>query len=128
MSHHHHAAVPAGKAEVQDQDQGLGHEVPVSLFYKVFGALIVLTVITIAASHVDFGSPSYNLIIAMAIASIKAGLVGAFFMHLAYESKLLWVFVAFPLVLLAIMIGLIFLDNPYRDHPKPVKVVTETAK
>ncbi|NDB08617.1 MAG: hypothetical protein EBX97_08180, partial [Actinobacteria bacterium] len=43
----------------------------------VFGILVFLTVITVAASRVDFGT--LNLVIAMLIASVKAGLVALIF-------------------------------------------------
>jgi len=49
-------------------------------YAAVLGALLVLTVITVSAAYVDFGSA--NTIIALVIASIKAALVALFFMHL----------------------------------------------
>jgi cytochrome c oxidase subunit 4 len=42
----------------------------------------------VAASRVDFGH--MNTVIALAIASIKATLVLAYFMHLKYDDKLYW--------------------------------------
>lgn len=62
------------------------HIIPFNVYIKVFTALIVLTVITVVAAQFDFGS--LNVIIAMLIASVKAGLVLAFFMHLKYDDKL----------------------------------------
>lgn len=57
---------------------------PVRLLLGVWGALMVLTVITVAVTSVDFGS-RVNLIIAMAIATVKAGLVVTYFMHLRWD-------------------------------------------
>ncbi len=62
------------------------HIIPFNIYMKVISALLVLTVITVAAAQVDFGS--LNTVIAMLIASVKAGLVLAFFMHLKYDDKL----------------------------------------
>jgi len=62
------------------------HHIPLDVYFKVFGALLVMTLLTVAASRVDFGS--MNTVIAMAIASVKAGLVLAFFMHLKYDDKI----------------------------------------
>ena len=68
---------------------GHEHSMPLKVYYNVLGALLVLTVITVAAAQVDFGS--LNTIIALAIASAKAFLVLAYFMHLKYDDKIFWV-------------------------------------
>jgi cytochrome c oxidase subunit IV len=64
-----------------------GHVLPVSLYLKVFGALLVLTGLTVTVSFLGLGAAS--LMVALAIAVIKAGLVVGFFMHLRYESRFL---------------------------------------
>jgi len=92
--------------------EGLGHIVPFKIFLNVFLTLVALTVVTVAVSRVDFGA--MNIVVAMVIASIKAGLVAMFFMHLKYENKLVWMYVAFPLILLAILLAGVFIDNPFR--------------
>lgn len=111
MSHSNH---PHGESHE------LGHVVPGSVFVKVFGALVVLTVVTVAISLHDMGS--LNLAVAMIVASFKALLVVLFFMHLKYENPLTWLYAGFPIALLALLMGLTFLDNPYRNPPAPVAV------
>ena len=64
----------------------------------------------------EFG-PAVNLIIAMGVASLKAGLVALFFMHLKYESPVTWMYVLFPIFLLFIMMAGIFIDDPMRVLP-----------
>ncbi len=94
---------------------GLGHILPKKVYWAVFAALMILTVITVAVAKMpifDFGY--LNLVIAMAIASVKACLVAMYFMHLKYENPILWIYVAFPLVLLGILLGGVFLDQPFR--------------
>lgn len=60
------------------------HPMPVPMLLAVFVALTVLTIITVAQASFDFGS--YDVLIVMVIATIKATLVGAFFMHLAHDK------------------------------------------
>lgn len=93
-----------------------GHIVPPSVFLTVLIALLVLTVITVGVSKIEMGA--WNIVVAMLVASIKAGIVGLFFMHLKYENPLIWLYVAFPIILLFVMIGGLFIDNPNRNDPK----------
>jgi cytochrome c oxidase subunit 4 len=90
----------------------------------VLGALLVLTVITVLAAKVDMGK--WNIVGALVIATIKASLVILVFMHGKYENKILWTYILIPFILLAIMIGGVFTDDPFRSHPHPV--VVEKAK
>ncbi len=59
--------------------------------YLVVGAaLLACTGITVALSYVDFGTRKANIAVAMLVAMFKAGLVGAIFMHLAAEKRLIY--------------------------------------
>ena len=95
----------------------LGHRIGFRIHFGILITLLVLTLVTVKAAGIDFGNPNYNIIVAMLIASVKAVLVGMFFMHLRYESPLIILFVVIPIVLLGIMIGGLFLDNPTRVVP-----------
>jgi cytochrome c oxidase subunit 4 len=90
------AAAPARVAEpahgdhgdaAAHADHGLAHTTPVSMLVGILAALMVLTVLTVSVTSVDLGSQG-NLVVAMVIATIKAGLVVAFFMHLVWDKKL----------------------------------------
>jgi len=109
---HSHAA--------HDHD-GPGHVLPFKVYLSVFIALLILTVITVGAAYVDFGV--LNMVIAMLIASTKAGIVALFFMHLKYEDPMTWLYAFFPILLLATLIGGVFIDNPLRATPQMVEVV-----
>jgi cytochrome c oxidase subunit 4 len=61
------------------------HVDPLWLYLAVFGALIVLTVVTVAASYVDFGRA--NTVIAVLIATTKALFVAVYFMHLRHDRR-----------------------------------------
>ena len=64
--------------------------VPLKVYYAIFTALIVFTVITVAVAFVDLGF--FNTAIAVTIAVVKALLVLLYFMHVRYSSRLTWVF------------------------------------
>ena len=101
----------------EDHSRELGHIAPKGLFLKIFLALLFLTFITVVVTRFDFGA--FNIVVAMTVASCKAFLVAYFFMHLKYENKLLWIYALFPFVLLAILIGGVLTDNPFRAQPGP---------
>jgi len=69
-----------------DHDHGFAHVVSLKILGGVLGSLIALTVLTVAAANVDLGA-EWNLVVAMVIATIKAGLVVTFFMHLLWDKK-----------------------------------------
>lgn len=72
-------------------------------YILVWLTLLVLTVVTWLVSYVHLGM--LNVTVAMLIASAKAALVALFFMHLRYESRLLWAFAIFPLGILLLIVG-----------------------
>jgi len=84
------------------------HIVSKKLYYTIFVALMVLTVITVLIATVDLGR--LNAIVALTIAVIKAMLVVLYFMHVRYSSKLTWAFVGAGFFWLAILIALTLSD------------------
>ena len=59
----------------------------------VFASLMALTIVTVAVSYLDL-SVTAAIALALVIATVKAGLVAAVFMHLIDEKKLIyWVLV-----------------------------------
>ncbi len=115
MSHNDHSHNPEG------HNHELGHVLPHSVYLKVLVTLLVLTVITVWVAQYNFGN--WNIIVAMFVASIKAALVALFFMHLKYEDPFTWIYAIIPLFLLFILIGGVFLDNPFRDNPIPLPML-----
>ena len=59
-------------------------------YFLVFGALLILTLITAGVAYIDLGPLS--LAVALAIAVTKAALVMIFFMHLRHGGFLVRVF------------------------------------
>ena len=81
---------------------GMSHVLPMKVLLGTWGALMVLTVLTVAVAKLpifDFGA-SPNLLIAMVIATVKATLVCLYFMHLRYD-KLFHTVVFISAILLA---------------------------
>src|SRR5438093_2384761 len=62
----------------------------VKRYLLVGAALLAFTAITVALSYVDFGTRKANIAVAMLVATFKAGLVAAIFMHLAAEKRLIY--------------------------------------
>jgi len=91
------------------------HVVPDSLFISIFVALLVLTAVTVGVTYFDFGA-TINIVVAMAVASLKALLVVLFFMHLKYEDSDVVKYAIFPIVLLGVFLAGIFLDAPTRSY------------
>jgi cytochrome c oxidase subunit 4 len=79
----HGATSSAGHERGSHHDE-IAHVMPVRLLIGVWAALMVLTIITVAVTSVDLGA-RVNLIVAMAIATVKAGLVCTYFMHLRWD-------------------------------------------
>lgn len=65
---------------------GHHHVSSAQMFTNVLVALLILTVVTVGVSRLDFGAA--NMLIAMFIACIKASLVMAFFMHLLWDTAI----------------------------------------
>ena len=61
------------------------HIMPVKTLLSVWGGLMVLTVLTVAIAQVHLGQ--LNVVVALAVAVVKATLVGLYFMHLKYDTR-----------------------------------------
>lgn len=83
--------------------------VSVKVYAAVFGALLALTITTVAVSRLELGE--FNFIAAMTIAVIKGTLVVMFFMDVRRATSMTKLFVGAGLFWLAIL--LIFLMSDY---------------
>src|SRR5256885_16589157 len=86
---------------------------PKKNYVQIWLLLIVLLVLTRALAHVNLGS--FNVAVALAIAIAKIFLVLLFFMHVRYESRVIWIFVAAGFIWLLIMFDLTLSDYLTRD-------------
>ena len=84
------------------------HVVSRKVYFAIFGALMVLTAVTVWVANYDLGR--WNAVVALSIAVFKATLVVLYFMHVRYSSRLTWVFVCAGLVWFAILIAFTLSD------------------
>lgn len=99
------------------------HVSPVSLYWAVWGGLMVFTVITVLAYYIplwlNVNLGAANVIIAMAIATTKASLVVLYFMGLKYDKKFLAIAFLSSLIFLGLFLGFTLLDINTRDDQQP---------
>jgi cytochrome c oxidase subunit IV len=86
----------------------MSHIAPKSMYYTIFGILMVLTVVTVFAAFNDLGI--LNFPVAIGIAITKATLVILFFMHAKYSSRLTKLFVGMSFFFLIILFSLTLTD------------------
>ena len=82
------------------------HVVPLTIYYAIFGILMVLTGVTVGVAYIDLGR--WNTVVALAIAGFKAMIVVLYFMHVKYSTRLVkltviaglyWMVILFALTL-----------------------------
>ena len=103
------------------------HIVSRKIYFAVFAALMVGTVLTVVAANYDFGNEVVNTVIALTIAVTKALLVILFFMHVRYSPRIIWVLVAGGFFWLAIMMVLTASDYVSRKWASPLVPGTQSA-
>ena len=82
-------------------------------YVGVWLGLVILTGITVSLAGMNLGRLS--ILIVLAIAAFKSGLVLSYFMHLKYETGLLFkLMIPIVLAVLTIFIGLTFTDIAFR--------------
>lgn len=92
-----------------NEQQGTGY----GRLIAVWAGLLLLTALTVWISRLEL--PGINHVWgSLCIATIKAGLIIAFFMRMYYEARLLRWLLFVTLVVLAIFIGFTFFDILYR--------------
>jgi cytochrome c oxidase subunit 4 len=95
------------------------HVLPLKIYAGVWIGLLVLTLITVKVSYLDFGV--FNLVIAMGIATLKATLVVLFFMHLKYDEPFNVVVFVSSLAFLAVFFMLTLADTMERGQVDPLE-------
>lgn len=98
-----------------DHEHGIAHVAPMKVLLGTFGLLMVLTIVTVLATKVDFGS-QMNLIIAMAIASVKATAVAMYFMHLRYDKPFHVIVIVSGILAALLFVGIAVLDQGAYYH------------
>jgi len=90
------------------------HIVSPKIYLAIFTTLMAGTGITVWAAFQNFGK--FNIVIALAIATIKATLVVLYFMHARYSPKRTQLVIVCSVFWLAIMLSLTLADYNTRRH------------
>jgi len=120
---HSHADAPKMTAYVAEHGEDHGHKEPHAVSLKLLSAVLIallfLTFLTVAVTWIDLGPA--NIWIALAIALVKAALVGAFFMHLYWDAPFNGFVLLASFAFVAVFIGLALIDTaeykPLEDAP-----------
>jgi cytochrome c oxidase subunit IV len=136
--HVHHSGEVAAHAHGGDHGEAhggahgddVGHIVSPKILFATGGALLVLTVITVAAAKLDFEQfdlRELNIFVALAIAVVKASLVCLFFMHLRWDRPFNAFVLVASLALVALFIWFAMTDSSEYQH-EIVQGDSETIK
>jgi cytochrome c oxidase subunit IV len=123
-SHDHHA----------DGHNDISHVASIKVLVGTGGSLLLLTLVTVLATKIDFGA-NINLGIAMAIAVLKATLVVLFFMHLKYDKLFHTVVFVSAILAAALFVGFTLMDTGqyqqtniwHPDNPPPAPIGPRTS-
>ena len=85
------------------------HPAPIPMLFGVFFALVGLTVATVVTSNIELAQFAFP--IAMAIATLKAFLVGAFFMHMWWDKGFNILVFLSSLLFVSLFIAMTMLDT-----------------
>jgi cytochrome c oxidase subunit 4 len=95
-------------SNVTNPEHAQHHIVTPLQYCYVFGTLLLFTGITVGAAYIPFGF--MNPVIALGIASFKAVIVILFFMHAAYQSRLIKLTIAAGFFTFAVLITMTLTD------------------
>jgi cytochrome c oxidase subunit IV len=109
---HGHSADAHGHGHAEGE---FAHPAPISMLLAVFFALLGLTVLTVYQSRFDLGD--LEIVLTLFIATVKAGLVIAFFMHLLWDKPLNAIVILSSLIFVSLFLGFCLMDaKGYRSQ------------
>jgi len=101
--------------EQHEEHHGISHVAASRVLLATGGSLLVLTLVTVLATKIDFGA-NINLAVAMVIAVTKATLVILFFMHLRYDKLFHSVVFVSAILAASLFVGFTLMDGgQYQD-------------
>ena len=111
-------------------DGQVGHLVPIRLLVVAGAGLLILTWITVLSAGIDLGE--MNIYIALAIAVLKATIVGLFFMHLRWDRPFNGIVFVAAVVFVGLFLALAITDSAeyqpditWEDGPGVVTAIGE---
>jgi cytochrome c oxidase subunit 4 len=127
---HHSGSHPNPFEPDEHPEHGVGHVVHPKVLIATGAALLVLTVITVAAAKIDFAQldlRELNIFVALAIAVCKASLVCLFFMHLRWDRPFNGFVLITSLALVALFIWFAMTDS-HEYQPEVVTTISEPVQ
>src|SRR5688500_15840925 len=91
-------------------------------YLGIFILLCLLTIVTVAVAFVHIEREIVKVLVALAIASIKAAAVALFFMHLKFEGQLIYLILLVPVFLCILLVVSLIPDvtlSPLFNGPTP---------
>ena len=99
------------------------HIVSPKVYLIIFGCLMLFTFLTVTAAYKDLGQ--WNIVVALAIATVKATLVVLYFMHARYSPRRTHLVIICAIFWLAIMLALTLSDYSTRtEHVQRIPAPT----
>ena len=86
----------------------LAHVMPFSTLLGVFCALVLLTILTVAAAQISFGA--WEVWVSLGIATVKATLIAVYFMHLRYDKPFHTIVFVSSLLFVGLFLALTLMD------------------
>jgi len=115
-----HSPDPVHSHATAEAHHGAAHDVSkhVRGYLFVGAALFFCTALTVGLSYVNFGTDKANIVVAMIVATFKAGLVAAIFMHLLSEKWTIYRFLILTVVFVTglFLLTLLAFQDPIRLH------------
>lgn len=116
----HQSQITPGGTEVVETH----HIIEPYVYYRVFGVLMVLFVLTVLVAFFDLSEhlhwPAANIVVALIIAVVKATVIVLYFMHVKYASRLTQMFAIAALLWLSLLFIFSFADYISRGWiPQP---------
>jgi cytochrome c oxidase subunit 4 len=109
----HEATADGGHAS--HADHGFAHTTPLALLFGILTVLLVLTVLTVSVTAFDLGAQG-NLVVAMVIATVKAGLVVTYFMHLRWDRLFHLILFLTSVLFLILFLSISLTDRSEYEH------------
>jgi cytochrome c oxidase subunit IV len=114
-TNHSDASHASSNGHGHGHDGEFSHPMPIWMLLSVFFALLILTALTVYQSTFDLGN--MEIWLSLTIATVKAGLVIAFFMHLVWDKPLNAIIILGSLIFVALFLGFTMMDaEGYREN------------
>lgn len=111
MSDPKHSGTTAAEAGHHHHHHDYDFAAHKKVYWAVGGALLVGTLVTVLAREWEFSTVALTVAVALFIASIKAFLVCAYFMHLLSEKKVIYLVLATTVAFAIGMVALILFSE-----------------